>query len=229
MKRFYRDVASALEGDSFAVRLDGRPIRTPARAALWLPTRALAQAVVAEWDRQGDEIDPRSMPITGLANAAIDQIVPVARRFAAGVAAYGETDLLCYRAESPAELTARQAAAWDPLLAWASDHYGVAFRTTVGVVHVAQPPETLARLGEAVAALHPFRLAALSNLVTLAGSLVIGLAVVEDAIEPGDAWDAASIDERWQAEQWGEDEEASLRAEARRVDFLIAAEFAALS
>ena len=119
MKRFYKDVTIVAESDGHAIRLDDRPVRTPARALLTLPTLALAQAVAEEWRAQGDTVDPASMPFTGLANAAIDHIVPNRAQFAAGIARYGESDLLCYRAHSPETLVARQAAAWDPLLDWA--------------------------------------------------------------------------------------------------------------
>src|SRR5690606_24659326 len=178
MRRFYKDAAIVSGDAGFEIQLDGRPVRTPARALLSLPNAALAQAVAEEWRRQGDSIDPRAMPFTGLANAAIDQIAPAREAFAAGVARYAETDLLCYRAERPDRLVARQAAAWNPLLDWARTRYDVTFRVTQGIIHIAQPPETLERLATTVAAFDPFTLAGLSAPVTLSGSLVCGLAVV---------------------------------------------------
>ena len=219
MKRFYKQAAAVSGEGGWQVQLDGRPVRTPARAPLLLPTQAAADAVVAEWQDQGEKIDPATMPMTGFANAAIDQIAPRHGSFAQGIARYGESDLLCYRADGPAELVARQAALWDPLLDWARARYDVAFRTTQGIVHVPQPPETLARLSAAVLALDAFTLAGLSTLVTISGSLVCGLVLVEGGADPDALWQAAEIDELWQAELWGEDAEATNRRKLRRVEF----------
>ena len=209
MKRFWKEVA--VDADR-VVTLDGRPVRTPGRAPLALPTASLADAVVEEWRAVGETVDPRAMPMTGLGNAAIDRIAPDPLAFADGLARYGESDLLYYRAEAPEPLVERQAAAWDPLLDWARARYDVAFEVTAGVMHRAQPPATVRRLGEAVAVLPPFVLAGLSPVVTLTGSLIAGLALVEGAAEPDSVWRAATIDEDWQAEMWGED---ALAAEAR--------------
>jgi chaperone required for assembly of F1-ATPase len=165
------------------------------------------------------------MPLTGLANAAIDRVAPDPAGFAADLARYGESDLLYYRAGEPAELVTRQQAEWDPLLAWARQRYDVAFETVTGIIHRAQPPATLSRLAEAVASRDPFALAGLSPLVTIAGSLIIALALAEGAIEPDAAFDAAHLDELWQATQWGEDVLAMDAREARRRDFNAAAGF----
>jgi len=221
VKRFYKEVSIA-DG---AVLLDGRPVRTPARAGLVLPTSALAGAVAGEWRAQGDTIEPRSMPFTGLANAAIDRVAPDPAGFARPLAAYAETDLLCYRANAPAELAAEQAGAWDPLLDWARARYGVAFAVTAGVMHVAQPAATVRRLAEALLARPPFALAAMQPLVTIGGSLVVALALAEATIPAEAAFDAAHLDELFQARQWGEDELAMRARTARRQDFLAAAEF----
>lgn len=229
MKRFYTNVAVVAGDAGFEIRLDDRPVRTPARALLALPNAALAEAVAAEWRGQSDSIDPRSMPFTGLANAAIDRIAPDREAFAAGIARYAETDLLCYRADGPAELIARQAAAWDPLLEWARTRYDVTFHVTQGIVHVAQPPETLERLAAVVTAFDPFTLAGLATLVTLSGSLVCGLAVVEGGREADAVWAAAELDESWQAEQWGEDAEAAERAARRQREFSTNRAFCALT
>ncbi|AJR24907.1 MULTISPECIES: ATP12 family chaperone protein [Sphingobium] len=225
MKRFYQDAAVVAVESGFEIRLDGRPVRTPARAPLALPTQGLAEAIAEEWRAQGDTVDPRSMPFTGLANGAIDQIAPNSGSFAAGIARYAESDLLCYRAEGPAELIAREAAAWDPLLEWATTRYDVAFRVTQGIVPVAQPTETLERLAAAVAVLDPFTLAGLSTLVTLSGSLVCGLAVVEGGHDADLIWTASEIDEAWEVEQWGEDKEAAARSAQRRNEFAMARAF----
>ncbi len=216
MRRFWKDVTIDPAG---GIALDGRPVRTPGRAALTVPTRALVEAMAEEWRAVGATLDPRAMPLTGLANAAIDRVSPDPAAFAAGLAKYGESDLLYYRAEEPAALVDRQIAAWDPLLEWAQHRYDIHFEPTAGVMHRPQPEATVARLAEAVAALDPFRLAALSPVVTISGSLVGALALVEDAATPEAIWQAAHIDEDWQAEQWGEDALAGQAREARRVDF----------
>ena len=224
MKRFWKTVTIA-DG---AIELDGRPVRTPARALLTLPTPQLAEAVAEEWRSVGDELDPRAMPLTGLANAAIDQIAPNPAPFAADLARYGESDLLCYRAEMPEPLVERQAAQWDPLLDWARTRYDVHFETTAGIMHRPQPPATIARLQEVVAALDPFRLAALSPVVTISGSLVAALALLEGAADRDTVWRAAQLDEDWQAEQWGEDELATRARNVRRADFDAAVRFLSL-
>ena len=216
MKRFWKDVA--VEGGQ--ILLDGRAVRTPARAPLALPTAALAEAVAGEWRAVEEKIDPRAMPLTGFSNAAIDKIAPDPAAFAAGLATYGETDLLCYRAENPPELAARQAAIWDPLLDWARARYDIAFAVTAGIVHQAQPPETLARLSAAIAARSPFELAALSPVVSIGGSLVVALMLAEDAIAPDAAFDATHLDELWQAELWGEEWMAADARALRRADFI---------
>ena len=150
MKRFYKDVTVEPVEAGFAIRLDGRPVRTPARAELALPNAVLAEAVAQEWRDQGETLDPATMAFTGLANAAIDHIAGNRAKFAADIAEYGGTDMLCYRAEGPEAFVARQAAAWDPLLDWARARYDIAFVTTQGIIHVAQPDATLERLAAAV-------------------------------------------------------------------------------
>ncbi|MES3082865.1 ATP12 family chaperone protein [Sphingomonas faeni] len=225
MKRFWKDVA--IDADR-VVTLDGKPVRTPGRRPLALPSDALAEAVAAEWRAVGETIDPRTMPLTGLANAATDPIANDPAQFAARLAAYGESDLLCYRAEGPPLLVERQAAAWDPLLAWARGRYDVTFAVTTGVMHVAQPDATIARLHEAVAAYDDFRLAGLSPVVTLTGSLVIGLALIEGEIDADAAWAAAGIDEDWSVEMWGEDWQATQLRELKRKEFGVGVEFLGL-
>lgn len=228
MKRFWKRASVVPLGHGFAIELDGRRVRTPARAELAVPTAALADAVAAEWNAAGDEVDPRAMPLTGLANAAIDRVEPARAAFAADLARYAEGDLLCYRAEGPARLVAREADAWDPLLAWARRFYDIDFVVTDGLTHVPQPAETVRKLGHAAASLDNFRLAALSPLVTIGGSLVAALAVLEEAALPEAAWDAVSLDDRWQLEQWGEDAEARRALDLRQRDFLAAARFLSL-
>ncbi len=225
MKRFSKEVTVEPEGEGWGIRLDGRPVKTPARAVLVVPAQALAQAIADEWRALGEDIDPRALPLTGLANAAIDRVAPDRPTFAAGLARYAQSDLICYRATGPQELVAIQEIAWDALLGWARQRYDVDFVTTNGVIHVAQPPATVERLSHAVEALDAFRLAGLSPLVTIGGSLVAALALIEQAISPLQACDAVSIDERWQLERWGSDVEAETAIDNRRRDFLAAARF----
>ena len=225
MKRFWKDVSIEKDCDGWGIRLDGRAVRTPARAPLIVPTEALADAIAKEWRAVGEDIDPRAMPLTGLANAAIDRVAPERQAFAGGLARYAEADLACYRSEWPPELVERQAKNWDALLAWGRRRYDVDFSTTSGLLHVPQPQATIERLSHEVASLDAFRLAGLSPLVTTGGSLLAGLAVLEKALTPEEAWDAVSIDDRWQLEQWGGDAEAELALENRKGDFLAAARF----
>jgi chaperone required for assembly of F1-ATPase len=228
MKRFYAKAEPAPREGGVAVLLDGRTIKTPARAELTVPTEELAEAIAAEWNAQGEEIDPRAMPLTGLANAAIDRVAPDPAAFARALAAYGESDLLCYRSDTPQPLVDRQAARWDPLLDWARRRYDIDFEVACGVMHRPQPAETLDRLSRTVASRDPFRLAALSPLVTISGSLIVGLALAEGEIGLDTGWQAATLDEAWQAEQWGEDALATQALEARRRDFEAAYRFLTL-
>jgi len=224
VKRFWKDVAI---DEARGIRLDGKPVRTPGRMPLILPNPAMAEAVAGEWRAvaEGAEIDPHAMPLTGLANAAIERIGPDPARFAAGLAAFGESDLLCYRADSPPDLVARQAAAWDPLLDWARGRYDVHIEVMTGVLHRAQPPLTLARLGEAVSARSAWELAGLSPIVTIGGSLIAALALVEGAATAEDVWRAVELDEDWQVEQWGRDDLSLGALESRRRDFDAGARF----
>ena len=222
MKRFWTG-ASVIEDDAgFGVALDGRSLKTPAKTQLMVPTRAMAEAIKAEWAAVGETVDPRAMPFTGLANAAIDRADD---ELVAGITRYAENDQFCYRAEGPTPLVERQTEAWDALLSWARRRYDVDFAICDGIIHVAQPSETIAKLGHAVTSLDRFRLAALSPLVTIGGSLVAGLAVLEKAFPAEAAWEAVSLDEQWQLEKWGSDAEAEAALDAKRSDFLAAAAF----
>lgn len=228
MKRFWKTVELVGTDDGFAIQLDGKPLKTPARGTLVVPTRALGEAIAEEWRGCGEEIDPRAMPLTGLANAAIDRVAPDPEAFAAQLARYAEADLFCYRAEGPQSLIARQAEIWDPLLAWTRRRFDVDFALTTGILHSPQPDATVKRLAAALAALDPFRLAAMSPLVTIGGSLVAALALAEGAYPADALWDAVSLDERWQLEKWGSDAEAEAALALREADFMAAANFIAL-
>ena len=222
MKRFYKTVSVTAER---GILLDARPVRTPKKALLTLPTNALAEAVAQEWRAQEAEIKPETMRLSGLANAAIDLITPDTKAYAAGIAVYAESDLLCYRADDPPELVTRQLAVWDPLLDWVQTRHDITFTRVSGIMHQAQPAETVAGLGAAIAERNAFELAALSQIVTISGSLVIALALLERQILPDAAFDAAHLDELWQAEQWGEDWMAADARTLRRADFVSACRF----
>lgn len=229
LKRFWKTAEAVPVEGGWEIRLDGRPVRTPAKARLVLPSRALAEAVAAEWADQQGEVDPLSMPMTRSANAAIDKVVPQRAEVAALIAAYGETDLCCYRAEVPEGLVARQVAAWDPMLDWAGSAFGAPLAVTVGVLPVTQPEASLEALQDRVAAEDAFALAALHDLVALTGSLVLGLAAAEGVLPGEEIWRRSRIDETWQEEQWGIDDEAADVAARKFGDFLHALAFYRLS
>lgn len=221
MKRFWSAAAAQRTGAGWGVVLDSRPVRTPAGAPLLLPTEALAHAVAAEWAAVEGEVKPAKMRLTGLSNAATDRMGPDQ---AAALAAYGGSDALCYRAEAPPELAALQAAAWDPILAWAAKRYDVAFVCVTGIVHKPQPAATVARLAAEVTGLPPFRLAGLHPVITITGSLVLGLAVLERHLSADEAWEAGQLDELWQAKRWGEDDLATASRADRRAALQTGAE-----
>lgn len=228
MKRFYKTASTVITGQGVEVHLDGRPIRTPARNLLLLPAMPLAEAVAEEWRSQGDRILPDTMPLTRLANSAIDGVAPQTAAVAADIAAYANSDLLCYWADRPAELMERQARAWRPLLDWTQARFQARLEPTTGVVHKPQSPEAVAMLASMVAGLPPFPLAALHLLTTALGSVVLALAVHERRLDAETAFDLSEIDERYQREQWGEDREAQARRARVRGDILTAARFLAL-
>ena len=224
-RRFWKTAQVVAEAGGYAIRLDGRPVKTPAKAAFILPTRALAQEIAAEWDAQDDTIRPATMPLTRSANSAIDKVTPNRPGVVAEIAGYGATDLLCYRADGPQAMTDRQAAAWDPLLDWADRTLGAPLRVTRGVVPVSQPENSLSRLAGHVDARPPFELAVLHDLVALSGSLIIGLRALHSGADIGALWRASRIDEDWQAESWGRDDEAETMAAQRQEAFHHAARF----
>lgn len=228
MKRFWTSAAVEEVEGGWTIALDGRRVKTPARVDLLVPTLPLADAIMTEWNDVGEDIAPRAMPLTGLANAAVDRVAADPKRFADDLAKYAEGDLLCYRADGPMVLVARQAEQWDPLLDWARQRYDVEFAVGDGIIHIPQAPQTVERLGQAVAAFDPFHLAGLSPMVTIGGSLVTALAVLEGAVPAAQGWDAVSLDDRWQIEQWGADADAVKSLENREADFVVAARFLSL-
>ncbi len=208
MKRFWTEVAVVPEDAGWGIALDGRPVRTPQRAPLGVASAALADAIAGEWRDVADRIDPAAMPMTGLANAAIDLAAPDIAAFAAPVAAYAQSDLFCYRDARDAALQAEQAAAWNPLLAWAETRYGIEFALTQGVLPIDQPAATVAALQDAVRTLDMWRITALTPLVTIGGSLVAGLALLDRAFDAEALWQAVSLDDLYQERRWGADSEA---------------------
>ncbi|NEX46919.1 ATP12 family chaperone protein [Pseudotabrizicola algicola] len=227
-KRFWQTATAEACDTGFTVRLDARPVKTPAKRPLLLPTLAMAQAIAAEWDAQQGLVRPETMPFTRAANSAIDKVDPLRDAVVDEIANYGGTDLLCYRATDPQALIDRQAAAWTPLLDWAQGVLGAPLRVTSGVIPVAQPAESLAALRAHVAAHSAFQLAALHDLTAISGSLILGLAVARGRLTGAAAFDLSRIDESWQAELWGVDDTAAEQERQRREAFLTAERFFAL-
>ena len=221
-RRFWTTTAVEPVPGGWELRLDERVLRTPGKLPLVLPTQALAQAVAAEWDAQQGVIDPGAMPLTRAVNSAVEKVAPQFAGVAEMLAEYGGTDLLCYRAAHPAELAAMQAAQWDPLLDWAAAELGAPLRVTQGVIPVAQDPGALARLRARLEALSPWELTAVHDLVTIPGSLVLGLAVLHRRLDAVAAHALSRIDDEHQAAQWGRDPEADAAAAARRDAMLVA-------
>ena len=217
-RRFYAEAGIVAQDGGHVLVLDGRPARTPARNPISVASPALAESVAAEWRAQDGVIDPASMPITRLVNAAIDHVAGDMDFVAEDVIEFANCDLLCYRALEPRELAARQQRKWDPVLAWFEETHGAAFEAGAGLVHIEQRPETLARFASAldeVVAGDPVRLAALHAITTLTGSAVLALALGSAALDVDEAWRAAHVDEDWQIEHWGEDAEAKAHRDGR--------------
>ena len=228
-KRFWQEATVEEAEGGWQVLLDGRPVRTPLKSAMVLPTREMAVAVAAEWAAQEDVINPLAMPVTRSANAAIDKVAAQHAEVVAMLAAYAETDLLCHRADAPQRLVDQQNKGWNPILSWAEATYSAPLVVVSGILPAVQPPASLAAYADAVAAFQPFSLTALHDLITLSGSLVLGLSVANGQVAPITAWKLSRIDEDWQIAQWGEDEEATEAAEIKRAAFLHAASFLGLA
>jgi chaperone required for assembly of F1-ATPase len=227
-KRFYRAASVDGAAPAFRVLLDRKPVRTPAKRELAVPTRALAEAMAAEWEAQGERVDPGTMPLTRLANSAIDGVTGREAEVRADIAKYAGSDLLCYRAEGPAGLVRRQAEAWDPVLAWAQEALGARFALGEGVVPVAQPPGATAAVERALSDLGAFSLSAHHVMTTLMGSALLALAHARGRLTAEEAWAAAHVDEDWQISQWGEDAEAKARRDRRWAEMQAASRLLAL-
>ncbi|HYH39279.1 MAG TPA: ATP12 family protein [Azospirillum sp.] len=218
MKRFYKTVSVAAVDGGWEVRLDGRSVRSPAKAPLVFRSEPLAQAVAGEWEAQGERIDAHSMPMMQLASTAVDVVVKNRAAIVESVAKYAETDLLCYRAEHPRELVDRQARQWQPILDWATLRYDAPLHVHAGLMPKPQPEDATRALRSAVDAHDDWMLSALQNATAACGSLVLGLALVERRIDAAEAFEASQVDETWQIEQWGEDAESTKRRAALRAD-----------
>lgn len=229
MKRFYRDVTVAPTEGGWRVLLDGRAIKTVGGKPQIVPSAALAEVMAAEWAGQGEEIDTTAFLFRDMADYAIDVVATRRDEAVAAIVAYGESDTLCYRADPDEAFHARQRDVWEPVLEAAEERHGVRFRRVSGIIHRPQPEETLAQLRRFVAAQDDFALAALRNLASLAASLVIALAALEPDAYVTALWNAANLEEDWQAELWGKDAEAQARREKRAAAFAASARFAALS
>lgn len=219
-KRFYKTVGLSETPDGYAITLDDKTVRTPSRHPLVVPARAIAEVMVAEWDAQQDVIDPTSMPVTRLANSVIDAIRDEAQTQAVAddITKYFSTDLLFYRAGYPEALIAREAAAWDPVLFWAADDLGAHFILAEGIVHVSQPEQAIASARAALPS-DPWAIAALHLVTTITGSALLALALLHGHLNADQVWTAAFVDEDWNIEKWGLDEEVAARRAARQVDF----------
>jgi chaperone required for assembly of F1-ATPase len=227
-KRFYTEVAVAARGGGHAVHLDGRPLRTPNKLVLVLPTPSMAEAIASEWSAQGATIDPMSMPLTRIVNSVRDQVEGREPEVRADIVKYAGSDLLCYRADGPAELAALQAATWDPLLAWARESIGADLAVGSGLMPVDQTAASRAAIETALANLDSFRLASAHVMTTLLGSVILMLATEAGRLTPDEAWKAAHVDEDWQISKWGEDAEAARRQESRKSEFLAASRLSGL-
>ncbi len=211
MKRFYRDVSVGEADGAFRILLDGKALKTPAKGSLNLPKRALAEAIADEWGSAGETIDPQSMPLTRLAFTALDGVSSTRGKVVEYTLGFGRSDLLCYRAEAPQELVARQEAAWNPLLEWAAERYGARLTVVTGITFVEQSAEVLRALEQAIASHDDFALTALHTVASITGSLVLALTLSDGLLDAAQAFSAATLDETFQAKQWGRDAEADAR------------------
>jgi chaperone required for assembly of F1-ATPase len=228
VKRFYKTAGVTETADGFGVALDGKPVRTPAKHPLTVPTRALAEAIAEEWHVQGETVDAKRLPLTRVASIAVDLVAPRREAVVAEVVKYAGTDLVCYRAEQPSDLAARQHATWQPLIDWAALRFDAPLTVTAGILPVSQPPTTLKAFETAVAAYDSHRLAALHLATAACGSLVVALALIEGRLDAEAAFTAAELDESYEIERWGEDAEQARRRKGLGEEIALAARFVAL-
>lgn len=227
-KRFYKLATVAHHQTGFAIELDGRAVKTPRRAALLVPAEPLADAIAAEWNALCDIIDPQKLPLTKIANTAIDGVVGREQEVHDDIVRYIGNDLMCYRAETPEALAARQAAAWDPVLQWFEETYGAAFKTTTGLMPIEQNLLTVAKAASALSSETALTLAPLHVMTTLTGSALLTIAHHKRRLTIDQVWHATHVDEDWQIENWGEDAEAEVRRTKRRQEMQAAVNFLAM-
>ncbi len=227
-KRFYKEVALVEQAGGYGLTLDGRPVKTPLKQLLSMPTKALADGVAREWDAQNEHINPATMLLTKLCNTALDRVGEGRARIVDEIIDYANADLLCYRAEGPVELVARQSKRWDPVLAWAADTIGARFSPTAGIVHQSQSDECLSAFRGLVEGFDDFTIAGFHNVMTLTGSAVLAATAREEHLTGDEIWALAHLDEDWQIEQWGEDAEEQERRDGRQKEFEAMLEFLSL-
>ena len=228
-KRFWKKVDVVSSEKGFCIKLDAKILKTPAKKEMLLPTNALAKKIAAEWDRQVDEIDPNAMPFTKSANAALDKVIEQFEEVSSLVSDYGDTDLLYYRADSPAELQMRQNSSWDPIIEWAEKTFEVKINCGTGILYIPQDKGMLYKLSQEISELSSFQLTALYDLVSITGSLILGLATINGRLSAEEAFNLSRIDELWQIEQWGVDEEAQAVSALKCEAIVHAQEFYLLS
>lgn len=230
MKRFFKNVSVVDDENGFSIHLDGRPVKTPARNGLMLPTRQLAQQIAAEWDDQGEEINPAVMPMNALAQGALDQVVNERQRIVDRISVFADSDMLYFRGDqNQPDLVAHQAKHWDPLLDWSRSRFDVSFKLVHGIMHESQSEDTIARLSAAVDSQNNFTLAAMLSLCGLTGSLIATLALVEKAFDSALIWRLSNLEELWQERQWGSDEMSRQKRDAREAEYRAAVKFLQLS
>ncbi|MBL1437320.1 MAG: ATPase [Rhodobacteraceae bacterium] len=220
-KRFWEQAHVVKSEGGYTIHLDERPLKTPLKRPLIVPSKALATEIAAEWQVVEGIIDHATMPYTQFAHAGLDQAIDERKEIAAKTALYGETDLLCYRAETPQELAERQAEAWDPILQWSAEALDAPLLVTKGIVHLAQPEGSLNALAAHVQPFQSYQLKALYDWVTISGSLILGLAVAKKRLTAAEGWALSRVDESWQEEQWGVDDEAQKLSDSKRDTFLL--------
>ncbi len=228
-KRFWKKVDVVSSEKNFCIKLDEKILKTPAKKEMLLPTKALAKKIAAEWGRQVDEIDPNAMPFTKSANAALDKVFQQFDEVSSLVGNYGDTDLLYYRADSPAELKMRQQSSWDPMIDWAEKNFEVKINCGTGILYIPQDRELVYKLSKEISELSSFQLTALYDIVSITGSLILGLATINGRLSAEDAFKLSRIDELWQIEQWGVDEEAQAVSDLKYDAVLHAQEFFIIS
>ena len=219
LKKFYKKAGVKGKKAPFSIALDGRVMKTPLKTTLEIPTRALARAIVAEWNEQEEFVEPNQMHLTKYANTAVDRVEPRKEMIVDEIVAFASSDLVCYRADTPQGLVDRQAQSWDRVLDWAQECHQLRFICVAGIIYASQPEATLAAAHGVLSALDAYTLTAVHNLTTLTGSALLAMALVDGEISADEGWNAAHVDEDWNADQWGSDDDAIARRKLRRIEY----------